>query len=416
MNAAPLHIMLTITALMPAVQAESAAENASAKMPAPKIAIKQTAPTEVAFVEHVGPYWSLGPVFARVGALMAARRESGSMFARYDTDPTRTPPSRLRTEVGFVIHGGPPVTYPFKRQRRPGETVAYTVAVGPYATVARHYARIFDWLDINGYEAIGPVTEVYPAGQQPLTSNPQSVVIQVPIVVAALTPAQPVASLPPERETFEPAVVVNPTEITPARPSVSRSLDEARPTIPTVPPKLGDTHDPKTATVAHAVPQRAPAAETEIQDQVVASTTIPELVAAGRFDDVAVRLMPTADAIAPAQQVWFGQAVLRVAAVGRGVAKVYPNADGITVALCRAVEQRYLQIVDNFEHDPRATFLAPARAGAAPGLAARRNVTKDLDTLLGRISVRRASPAVVTRDLSLVLERIAKLLAATNGG
>ncbi|MCH7595514.1 MAG: GyrI-like domain-containing protein [Planctomycetes bacterium] len=416
MSATVLAKLLAITTLSPVAQTDSPANNASATTSTPTIAIKLTAPTDVVFVEHVGPYWSLGPVFTRVGALMASRQESGSMFARYDTDPTKSPPSQLRTEVGFVVHGGPPVAYPFKRERRRGETVAYTVVVGPYATVARHYATIFDWLDRNGYEAIGPVTEIYPAGRPGLTNSRRSVVIQVPIVVPAASAPEPIATQAPARGTFEPTVVATPTEAIAGRPPIQRSTENAA--VPTTQPIVIHSGALDAAPVERPAAQQAVATEPagDVEVQTVVQLTIPELVTAEQFDEVAQRLMPAHRAIPPAQQVWFGQVVLRVAAVGRGVAKVYPNSNGPVEALSRAVELRYLEIVDDFEHDPRAALLAPPRVGGSRNGAARQRVTKDLDTLLGRISVRRADPDDVTRELATALKRIARLLAETDAG
>ena len=55
---------------------------------------------------------------------------------------------------------------PFKVKELPPQKVVFAVLKGPYDQIAEEYDRIMAWIQENGYEIVGPVTEIYLKGGQ----------------------------------------------------------------------------------------------------------------------------------------------------------------------------------------------------------------------------------------------------------
>ncbi len=138
------------------------------------IVVKQTDPIRVVFMEHAGPYWTVGPLLTHVREYMLKHGLSGPMFARYLADPMTAAPSSLRTEIGFIVGADHSAEPPFKTARWGPELVAYLVMDGQSATTRHDYAAIHDWIQRHDHHAAGPITEIYdpvPPGSPPDTQR-----------------------------------------------------------------------------------------------------------------------------------------------------------------------------------------------------------------------------------------------------
>jgi effector-binding domain-containing protein len=101
----------------------------------------------------------LGGAFTEVPAVAArqGRHLAGAPFGRYRFAPDGT----LDVEAGFPVSGVVTPAGRVEPSALPGGTVARTLHVGSYDTVADAYEAAESYLTRNGYEPTGPAWECY---------------------------------------------------------------------------------------------------------------------------------------------------------------------------------------------------------------------------------------------------------------
>jgi effector-binding domain-containing protein len=101
----------------------------------------------------------LGGAFAEVPAVAARQglRLTGMPYGRYRFAPDGT----LDVEAGFPVSGIVTAAGRVEPGVLPGGTVARTLHVGSYDTVAAAYEATESYLTENGYEPVGPAWECY---------------------------------------------------------------------------------------------------------------------------------------------------------------------------------------------------------------------------------------------------------------
>lgn len=149
---------------------------------APVVAVKETPPARIAYVQHQGPYWTLGPVFDLVREAMLKMNEDGPMFVRYPADPRKLSAEGQSSDVGFFLDGAGDPSSGLTIDRRPGEMVAYLLAPGPHGTTSRFYTLLYDWARENGYMAKSGPIEIYWGGR-----DRGAVEIQLPLAKAEVS-------------------------------------------------------------------------------------------------------------------------------------------------------------------------------------------------------------------------------------
>ena len=333
------------------------AAEVAAPTAAPEIVLKHTDPARVVFLEHTGPYWTVGPLFEQVREAMAEHNESGPMFARYLADPTVATADSLRTEVGFVTRGDWQPEPPLKITQRDGEQVVSLVVEGSYGTTTRSYSLMHDWVSTHGFEAVGPVIELYPSPQKGAPSGTYRTEIQIPVRRASSA-----ISVTPEPKVG----VVFP-----------RITDET----------LTQSEDDDSAATASMEPLYP----------------IKDLVDSSRFDRVAEQLVPTDRPIPAGMQVWFGQVVFRISAVAKGIEQTYPGGSPEVTALSEAIVRRYRQASASSKVDPLAQAVVRVDTHLDPQSAQKRLIVRDLDNLLGQVALK-------TIDAKSALDRLSDLL------
>jgi len=119
-----------------------------------------------AFLEHQGDYRSIGTtmlaLFARLDA--AGVEPTGAPFALFFDDPGRVPLGELRARACVPVDSGDAgvrVPEGVSVEVLPRSTVVYAVVAGAYAEVPRAYPALFAFLREHGWNASGPVREVY---------------------------------------------------------------------------------------------------------------------------------------------------------------------------------------------------------------------------------------------------------------
>lgn len=123
------------------------------------------------YIEHIGSYLDVGPIFSDVLASMRAQglEPSGAPFALYYDDPGQVPISQLRARACIPVDGASQVTGKLRPDVLPSGTVAYAFAAGAYPEVPRSYPALQRFLGQLGWRLDGPVREVYLVNPQTVT-------------------------------------------------------------------------------------------------------------------------------------------------------------------------------------------------------------------------------------------------------
>ena len=361
-----LSLGVVLGTLGAAAQAFHAAEVAAATT-ALEIVLKHTDPARVVYLEHKGPSWTIGPLIKKVSEAMVAHDELGPIFARYLADPTAVSAESLRTQVGFESRGNWQPEPPLQVTQREGEQVVSLVVEGSYGTTTRSYSMMRDWVSTHGFEAVGPVIELYPSSQRGAPSGAFRTEIQIPVRRASSA--------------------INATPKPKAAIEIPRKTDDT------------PTQD-EGAVSADAVPDEP-------------LYPIKDLIESSRFDRIAEQLVPTDRPMPVGMQVWFGQVVFRINAVAKGIEHKYPGGSPRATALSEAMVRRYRQSSASTKVDPLAQAVVRVDTHSDPQSAQKRLIVRDLDNLLGQVALKTVNAESALDRLSELLQRIQNLTNTT---
>lgn len=380
---------------------------------APAIAVKETAPVAVVFLEHHGPYWTVGPAFVRVRDYMLRHKQFGAMYVRYPQPPDRTG-NEQSAEVGFIADGHHQPDAPFQKQRRPSELVAFLSVDGRSAVTRRDHARIRQWAEAHGHEPAGPITEVYlpaPRGKSGQTRTEIRVSLRRPSPVGGdVLPGHGVESTDPvPSASDEPRE--RPTRHEPNAEAQQHSQADERVTTPTT----GAATD-LTTEVAPSMPVDQGSAPAAAGPAPTGESGTPEpiqpvaaLMEAARLDRIAEQLMPSDRELSAAVRLWLGQVVFRIQAVAKGINEVYPGEGRIALDLADALRRRYRRVSVDLEQSPLDQAVVRVDVHGDPLATRKREIVANLDRLMGRIAFQTIDAEAATIALADIVQRVQDL-------
>lgn len=357
--------------------------------PEPAISLRTLPPARVVYREHVGPYWSLGPVFTLMREKMTASTHAGPMFIRFLENPGAIPADALRAQVGFFVNGNESmVTLPDVMESRPEELAAVLFVPGPFALSARQYARMQTWADGQGLHPVGPLTEVYWDG--PLTRD------------------RPVAGVE-----LQLPLRLKDDETTESTTADSSSISTAHTGEPPVPDELfsdllkeSEPAEPKGTSSPDLPPSEKARTDVAAERQPKSPCEFADLFAQDAFYEIASRFMPEVASRQAASRAFLGDVVLRIRAAARGIEKVHPGEGARLSALAHALDQNFQKIVAaSLIVEPSYTVEADATLAHE-----RRQVLRELNNMLGKITHRQLHEEDVLQELSRILARSCKVL------
>jgi len=349
MSAIGLSFLLVVVTL---AATEPAGTSAAASQPTPvetSMGLKQTKPTRVVFLEHIGPYWTVGVPFSRARERMLANGETGPAFVRCLDDPATTPPDSLRTQIGYMASKSDHVEAPFLAGQLNGEWVAWMAVDGPSRTTTHIHARLRAWLKDRGYEPVGPLVELFPTNAWNARADESRTEIQIAVRHVGGT---------------------NDGRVSPEVASDGRSVDTSEP-LPADP---------------------AP-------------------VVVSGWDAIVERLIPMSPPLPALKRAWVGQVVVRVGAVAKGVQQVYPGQARETTVLAERLAERYRHIASPSELHPVTKSIHRIDPRANPIVQEQQAIIRDLDLLLGRLGQRTVSPEESLTHLNDILTHAAELIS-----
>jgi AraC family transcriptional regulator len=113
------------------------------------------------YVEHVGSYDRLEPIFGQLATYAKEKGLADNMVGLYYDDPDMVPEESLRCELGIQVKEGFKPDSGYMVKKIPAHSVVYAIMKGPYDKIALEYANIMKWMAEKGYKMNGPVTEIY---------------------------------------------------------------------------------------------------------------------------------------------------------------------------------------------------------------------------------------------------------------
>jgi effector-binding domain-containing protein len=149
--------------------------------PTLEIKIKTTEKINFAYVENVGSYAQLGPVFGQVMQYAMGKEITGMPMGIFYDDPAVVSEESLRCEIGIAVPEGFEPDPPFLVKELPPQEVAFVVLKGSYAEIAKEYGKIMKWIQENGYMMVGPPREIYLKGGEEVPESEFLTEVQFPV-------------------------------------------------------------------------------------------------------------------------------------------------------------------------------------------------------------------------------------------
>jgi len=148
-----------------------------------EVRVKKTEPMTVAFLSMKGPYTLIGDSFGKLYGWIGEKGyvPAGPPMGVYFNAPGQVPESELAWELAAPLAGDVAPSGPDERgisvKKVEGAEVASTMHKGPFEQVGTTYGALVAWIMENGYEIVGPSTEVYLSN--PAETPPEELLTEV---------------------------------------------------------------------------------------------------------------------------------------------------------------------------------------------------------------------------------------------
>ena len=148
-----------------------------------EVTVKQTEPRTLAFITMKGPFDQIEGTFGRLFGWVIEKGYApvGPPLGLYFNSPEQVPPEELLWELQCPL---PDDTAPSEPdaggvgiKKVPGVEVASIVHKGPFDEVGKIYGMLWEWVNSNGYEIVGPPEEVY--FSDPSTTPPEELTTEI---------------------------------------------------------------------------------------------------------------------------------------------------------------------------------------------------------------------------------------------
>lgn len=146
---------------------------------------KRIEETRVAYAQFKGSYSKIPEHIQEVGQLVKDDdlNLTGMVYGSYFNSPEEVPEEELEYEIGFSFDGDLKLQegkLGFKEI--PEHTVLAAIHKGPYTNVGPVIHAIAEYAVNNGYDVVGPVTEVYLNDLSQVTSDELLTEVRFPVI------------------------------------------------------------------------------------------------------------------------------------------------------------------------------------------------------------------------------------------
>lgn len=124
---------------------------------------KRIPEAKVAYIPYMGTYEKIPEHIQEVGQWVMEKglEMTGMVYGTYFNSPEDVPEEKLQYEIGFSFDGEAAPEGKVGIKEIPEHTVLAALHKGPYTKVGPVIHAIAEYSSENGYDVVGPVTEVY---------------------------------------------------------------------------------------------------------------------------------------------------------------------------------------------------------------------------------------------------------------
>lgn len=145
---------------------------------------KRMQDTQVAFIRYRGPYDMIPELMEEVVNWVKNKNlnMTGMVYGAYFNRPDDVPPEELFYEIGVPFEGTANDEGNVQVKIIPEHTVVTTVHKGPLDQIGPTIDRLAKYAVENGYDIIGPVTEVYLNNLNEVAPEELRIEVQFPVI------------------------------------------------------------------------------------------------------------------------------------------------------------------------------------------------------------------------------------------
>jgi len=149
-----------------------------------KVEEKRMEEVQVAFMRYRGSYDKIPELIAEVVQWVTDKglNMTGMIYGAYFNSPEDVPPEELRYEIGASFEGSAQDEEKLMVKIIPEHTVIAAMHKGPYTEVGPVIHRLAEYAAENGYDIIGPVTEVYLNNPNEVEPDELLTEVQFPVI------------------------------------------------------------------------------------------------------------------------------------------------------------------------------------------------------------------------------------------
>jgi len=150
--------------------------------PGMQVSIKGVEPFTYVCIPHRGPFGAINRTIDRLLEVSSLQDifPTGPLMSVFYGSPIKLKPENLEWEVGFPISPQLLAQPPLKAKRWDYTLVAEAYYDGPFEKVGETYAKIYAWLEANGYEPDGPTMDMYVSDPESMSPDDYHTRIWVP--------------------------------------------------------------------------------------------------------------------------------------------------------------------------------------------------------------------------------------------
>ena len=145
---------------------------------------KRIEEARVAYIPYMGSYDKIPELMQEVGEWLSEKdlQMTGRVYGTYFNSPEDTPAENLQYEIGFAFEGETMPEGKVGIKEIPEHTVLAAMHKGPYTDVGPVIHAVADYAVKNGYDIVGPVTEVYLNSPMEVPENELLTEVQFPVI------------------------------------------------------------------------------------------------------------------------------------------------------------------------------------------------------------------------------------------
>jgi len=150
-----LCMIISISVLVGGAQKSTSPEEA--------VSVIEVTPFAYVCISHKGPFTEINDVIGQL--ILSSQSQNiypgGSLFGIYYNSPDEVKPEELQWEVGFPVTPQVMPQSPLEKKQWSFTQVAAATHTGPYEKTGETIAKIYEWMEANGYAQAGPLMERY---------------------------------------------------------------------------------------------------------------------------------------------------------------------------------------------------------------------------------------------------------------